>query len=54
MGFLFKFGKELFWTIFWVFIALIVGYFILTFLSNKNIPFISSASSWVEQHASAS
>lgn len=53
MRFLFRFGKELFWTIFWVFVALIVGYFVLNFLSGKNIPVLSSISSWVESHSQA-
>lgn len=51
MKFLFRFGKELFWTIFWVFLALIVGVAVLSFLSNRNIPLVSTASSWVESHA---
>ena len=54
MSMLFRFGKELFWTIFWVFVALIVGFFVLTWLSNRNIPLISNASSWVEQHSQPS
>jgi hypothetical protein len=46
-----KFGKELFWTMFWVFIALIIGYFILGWLAGKNIPLLSNISSWVETHS---
>lgn len=53
MKILFKFGAEIFWTAFWVFLVLIVGFMVLTFLANKNIPFISNASSWVESHAQA-
>jgi len=53
MSMLFKFGKELFWTIFWVFIALIVGFFVLSWISNRQIPLLSTASTWVEQNASA-
>lgn len=53
MSMLFRFGKELFWTIFWVFVALIVGYFVLQFISNRNIPLLSNVSSWVEQHSQA-
>jgi hypothetical protein len=35
----------------WVFLALIVGYFILKFISGKNIPLLSTVSSWVETHS---
>lgn len=35
MKFLVGFGKELFWTIVWVFAALIVGYIILHWLENN-------------------
>lgn len=48
---MYKFGKELFWTIVWVFIALIVGYFILSWISNKNIPFLGSIATWAEKYS---
>lgn len=48
---MYKFLKELFWTIVWVFIALIVGYFILTWISNRNIPLLSSVANWTETHS---
>lgn len=51
MSILFKFGKELFWTIFWVLVALIVAGYALNFISGLNIPVVSPFSSWVEQHA---
>lgn len=54
MGVLARFGKELFWTAFWVFLVLIIGFAVLSWLSTKNIPAISGASSWIEQHAQAS
>jgi len=52
---MFKFGKELFWTMFWVFAVLIIGFFFLSYLSNKfsgNI--IGTTASWVESHAQPS
>jgi hypothetical protein len=51
MKVLFKFGEELFWTGFWVFLALIVGYIILNYLSAKG-GFIGSSAGWVAGHAS--
>jgi len=48
----FKFGSELFWTMFWVFAVLIAGFAILGWLSNQfsgNI--IGQAASWVEENA---
>lgn len=51
---LFKFSEEMLWTIFWVFLVLIIGFAILSFLANKfsgNI--IGSGASWVESHAQA-
>ena len=50
MGFT-KILKNLGRSIVWVFFILIVGYFILNFLSQRGIPFVSSGSSWVEQHS---
>lgn len=35
MKILFKFGEELFWTGFWVFLVLIVGFIILNWLSAR-------------------
>lgn len=54
MKMLFKFGKELFWTIFWVLVALIVAGFALNWIVSLNIPLISPASTWVESHAGLS
>lgn len=51
MGILYRFGVELFWTIVWVFIALIVGFFLLSWISNRNIPLLSTFASWAESHA---
>lgn len=53
MSFLARFGKELFWTIVWVFVALIVGYFVLNLLISRNIPLLSNVSSWVERYSQA-
>ncbi len=54
MKILYKFGAEIFWTMFWVFLVLIIGFAVLTFLSNRfsgNV--LGSTASWVEQHAQA-
>lgn len=48
-----KVTKEFFIAMFWVFLVLIVGYFILDFLINRNVPILGSVSSWVEAHAQA-
>lgn len=50
---LWKVIKELFIAMFWVFLILILGYFVLDFVINRNIPFASSVASFVEQHAQA-
>lgn len=54
MKFLFRFGKELFWTIVWVLVALIVAVFVLNWLQGKNIPFLSTGAGYVENHAGLS
>lgn len=52
MKILFKFGEELFWTGFWVFLVLIVGFAVLTWIANKfNGNILGSSAQWVEQHA---
>ncbi len=52
MKYLFKFGEELFWTAFWVFLVLIVGFAVLSFLSNRfGGTVIGAGASWVEDHA---
>jgi hypothetical protein len=51
MRILFKFGEELFWTAFWVFLALIVGYMVLNFLASKGGP-VGGLASWTASHAS--
>lgn len=53
MNILFRFGKELFWTGFWVFLVLIVGFAVLTFFANRfsGNP-LGSLASWIEVHAS--
>lgn len=43
--------EQFFWTMVWIFIALIAGYFILAFLKNKDIPVLSNVASWVNAHA---
>lgn len=49
---LWKFTKELFWTAFWVFLVLIVGFAILTFISNRfSGNFIGGVASWIENKA---
>ena len=48
---LFRFGKELFWTMFWILLSLIVAVFILNWLQNRNIPFLSTAAGWTERNA---
>lgn len=48
MKILFRFGQELFWTMFWVFLVLIVGFALLGFLSSRNVPL----SGWIASHAS--
>jgi hypothetical protein len=48
-----KVVKELLLAIFWVFFILIIGYFLLDFIINRNIPFASNVASWVENHAQA-
>jgi hypothetical protein len=45
--------KELFIAMFWVFLILIVGYFVLDFVINRNIPLASTFASWVEKHSQA-
>lgn len=47
MRILFRFGQELFWTAFWVFLVLIVGFALLSWLASKNVP----GAAWVESHA---
>lgn len=54
MKILFRFGEEIFWTMFWVFLVLIVGFALLSFLTSRfsgNI--IGNTSSWVNAHAQA-
>lgn len=48
---MFRVAKELFIAMFWVFLILIVGYFVLDFVVNRNIPLASSVGSWIEQHS---
>lgn len=48
---LWKVTKELFIAMFWVFLILIVGYFILDWIVNRNIPLASTVASFVEKHA---
>ena len=43
--------KEFLIAIFWVFLILIVGYFILDFMINKRVPILGGIASFVEQHA---
>ena len=43
--------KELFIAMFWVFFILIVGYFLLDFVVNRNIPLASTVGSWIERHS---
>lgn len=52
MKFLYKFGEEMFWTIFWTFGVLIAGFAILNLLSNRAPAPLSSAASWASAHAS--
>jgi hypothetical protein len=48
-----KLGEEFFWTMFIIFIALIAGFAILNWLSNKfSDNFIGSAAYWTATHAS--
>lgn len=52
MNRLMKVGGEFFWTMFWVFIVLIAGFWLLSLLANKfsgNI--VGNAADWVETHA---
>lgn len=45
------FVEQMFWTIIWVFIAIILGYFILGYLKNNmsgNI--LGSFADWVDSH----
>lgn len=51
---MFRFGKELLWTMIWVFVVLILGFFLLNWLSTTNLPFISNSAQWVESHAQPS
>lgn len=51
MSILFKFGKELFWTMFWVVASLIVAWKLLGWLSSTNIPLLAPFSNWVETNA---
>ncbi len=54
MSKLFKLGEEFFWTMFWVFVALIAGFALLGFVSNKfNGNIIGTSASWVEHAAQA-
>lgn len=46
--------KELFIAMFWVFFILILGYLILDFVVNRNIPLASSFGSWIERHSQPS
>lgn len=48
----FRLLSELAWSLVWLFALLIIGYFVLSWLSNKfsgNI--IGTGATWVEQHA---
>ncbi len=52
MKIFFRFGQEIFWTMFWVFLVLILGFALLTWLSSRfsgNI--IGNTAGWVESHA---
>lgn len=51
MRILYRFGVEFFWTAFWVFAVLIVGFAVLTWLSNRNFNGLSTAAGWVESRA---
>lgn len=51
MRILFKFGEELFWTGFWVFLALIVGFIILSWLQARG-GVVGPYAGWVGSHAS--
>lgn len=42
--------KEFLVAMFWVFLILIVGYFLLDFLINRNVPLAGPLASWVESH----
>jgi len=46
-----KIFANLGWSIIWVFLALIVGYFILNFVAARGIPGLSTGATWVEQHS---
>lgn len=46
-----KILKEFLIAIFWVFLILVVGYFILDFMINRNVPLLGPISSWVERYA---
>jgi hypothetical protein len=55
MPILFRFGKELFWTAFWVFLTLIIGFAVLNFIANRmsGNP-LGNVASWIENRASNS
>lgn len=47
-----RIGSELLWSLIWLFILLIIGFFILNWLASTfsgNV--VGSSASWVEQHA---
>lgn len=51
----FTLGTELLWSLIWLFVLLVVGFFVLGWLSNTfsgNI--VGTSASWVEQHAGPS
>lgn len=52
MSRLLKVGGEFVWTMFWVFIVLIAGFWLLSFVASKfNGNIVGGAASWVENHA---
>jgi len=52
MKYIFKFGGELLWTTLWIFLVLVIGFGILSFLSNRfSGNLVGNAADWVEQRA---
>lgn len=50
----FRLLTDLAWSLIWLFALLIIGFFVLSWLSNNmGGNFIGSGASWVEQHAQA-
>ena len=48
----FRLIADLAWSLVWLFVLLIIGFFILSWLSNNmGGNFVGSGASWVEQHA---